>query len=407
MARSNLTRRRFLAGAAAAAGNAGVTRLAGRPAIRSAGAAGAAEPALFILYLRGGYNAMFTSADSFVGNGAFGVTGDNIRRIGQSDLYVDRDSLGALTVEARQRMAAVGVRHGISAHPAAQRALWMNGQRSFPVELAAALGGDAAIRCAAIGNMPPGTHRAIGDVSMEQIRDLSTVIAALGGTTAASAPERDLAAGGLAAAHAMSGARVAANPVSSANLDESYGAAVGLLSQDVVPLDYAEMAAAYGISPGADGVLPTAVRRDARMQILGAELMIRAGARVVTAVSPGWDSHGDRNGSEVRNKMRGTGINDALRAFCARTLAMPDRNVVTAIFGDFSRSLPGSDHQPNLTATIIGNGIKVGTTGRVSPTVGLPAGTPGIQGMWSLLAAALGAASSNPFGNNPHGRLLL
>lgn len=406
MASSHLTRRRFLAGAAAAAGFAGVSRFAGRSFVRPAHAADELEPSLVILYLRGGYNAMFTSADSFVGNGAFGVTSDNIRRIAQSDLYVDRNSLGALTVEARQRMAAVGVRHGLSAHPAAQQALWMDGNKSYPIQLAAALGGDAAVRCAAIGQLPPGNHRAIGDVSMQQIRDLGTVIAALGGTTAADAPERAMAAGGIAASQAMSATAVARNPVSSASLDEGYAAAVGLLTQDVVPLDYAEMAAAYGITPGAGGALPTAVRANVRMQLLGAELMIRAGARVVTTVSPGWDSHGDRNGSEVRTKMQQSGINEALRVFLARTLAMPGRNVVTAIFGDFSRSLPGSDHQANLTATVIGNPVKVGTTGRVSASVGLPSGTPGIRGMWAYFGAALGAADA-PFGNNPHGSLLL
>jgi hypothetical protein len=36
--------------------------------------------------------------------------------------------------------------------------------------------------------------------------------------------------------------------------------------------------------------------------------------------------------------------------------------------GDFSRSLPGSDDQPNLTATVIGKYVRVGTTGRVALT---------------------------------------
>ena len=44
----------------------------------------------------------------------------------------------------------------------------------------------------------------------------------------------------------------------------------------------------------------------------------------------------------------------ALKVFTDRTLAMTDRNVVTVIMGDFSRSLPGSNHQANLTATVIG-----------------------------------------------------
>jgi len=53
------------------------------------------------------------------------------------------------------------------------------------------------------------------------------------------------------------------------------------------------------------------------------------------------------------------------------------RNVAILIMGDFSRSLPGSDHQSNMSATIIGNKVKVGSTGTVSANVGLPAGPKG------------------------------
>lgn len=111
------------------------------------------------------------------------------------------------------------------------------------------------------------------------------------------------------------------------------------------------------------------------------------------------------NGSEVRSKLLGDGTMAALKTFTDRTLAMTDRNVVTVIMGDFSRSLPGSNHQANLTATVIGKYVKLGTTGRVNGDVGLPSGTPGIDGFWAYLAAVLGGSGA-PFGANPHNLVL-
>ena len=87
----------------------------------------------------------------------------------------------------------------------------------------------------------------------------------------------------------------------------------------------------------------------------------------------------------------------------ALNLDVHDIGVV--ILGDFSRSLPGSNHQANLTATVIGKYVKLGTTGRVTSDVGLPSGSPGIQAFWSYLAAVAGTADK-PFGNNPHNLVL-
>ena len=141
------------------------------------------------------------------------------------------------------------------------------------------------------------------------------------------------------------------------------------------------------------------------MQIMGAELMIRAGANLVIANQGGWDTHGDNNGSVVRNKLTGDGTMAALKVFTDRMMAETGRNVVTAIIGDFSRSLPGSNHQANLTATVIGKYVKAGTDGRVDADVGLPQGSPGIQQFWAYLAAAL-KCPDQPFGTNPHTLLL-
>nr|MBA3500800.1 DUF1501 domain-containing protein [Deltaproteobacteria bacterium] len=202
----------------------------------------------------------------------------------------------------------------------------------------------------------------------------------------------------------MSKSTLDGNPTSARSLIEGYPAASAQLKQATVPFDYPTIAAAYGVTAGTGGTLPTTTN-NSTMQIMGAELMIRAGANVVIANSRGWDTHGDNDGSVVRTKMTSEGTMAALKVFTDRTLAMTDRNVVTVIIGDFSRSLPGSNHQANMTATVIGKHVRLGTTGRVNADVGLPQGSPGIQGLWAYLGAVL-LASGQPFGANPHALVL-
>lgn len=400
------SRRGFLKHAAMAAGALGLSRLPGVNLLGKAEAApGAEPPAVFIFNMIGGYNALFGSADSFVGNNSFGCTATNVMKIGASNLVVDRRTLGTLSASTLNKMASIGVNHGITAHPTARAQLILDGNTSRLIKLSVALGGTAAVRCATMGGlMPVGTHRAMNGVSLQQVRDLSTTIAALGGATNANAPERALAADGISAAEAMSKKKLDANPTSGKSLIEGYPAASSQLRQATVAFDYAEMATAYGLTAGTGGSYSTNVNSPT-MQIMGAELMIRAGANVVIANQAGWDSHDDRNGNEVRNKLIGDGTMAALKAFTDRTLAMANRNVVTVIMGDFSRSLPGSDHQSNLTATVIGKYVKLGTTGRVNAAVGLPNGSPGIEPFWAYLGAVAGASGS-PFGNNPHNLVL-
>jgi hypothetical protein len=396
------SRRGFLKRAAIAAGAFGVSRLPGVNLLGKAEAApGTEPPAVFIFNMIGGYNALFGSADSFVGSGAFGVTATNTKQVGTSNLYVDRTTLGSLSNTTLAKMASIGINHGISAHTSARNALLFDGNKSRLIALSKSLGGTAAVRCVVIGNlMPEGNHTAIGDVSLQQVRDLSTTIAVLGGGTAANAPDRAIAADGITASEAMSSATLGANPTSAKSLIEGYPAASAQLREATVAFNYADMAAAYGIT---GTTLPTAVG-NTTMQVMGAELMIRAGANFVIANQRGWDTHGDDNGSVVRNKITGDGTMAALKVFTDRMLALTNRNVITVIMGDFSRSLPGSNHQPNLTATVIGKYVKLGTTGRVTADVGLP-NAPGIQQFWAYLAAVAGTADQ-PFGANPHNLVL-
>lgn len=400
------SRRGFFKQLGIAAGAFGLSRLPGAKLIGDAeAAAGDEAPALFILNLIGGYNALFPSANSFVGSGAFGTSTASVRQIGTSNVYVDKTTLGTFSTTTLQKMASIGVNHGLTAHPTARQALLLEGTTSRLIKMATVLPSTAAVRCAVVGpDMPEGTHSAMGNVSLQQVRDLATTIAALGGVTAATAPDRAIAADGIDAAQAMSAKTLAKNQTSGRTLIEGYPAASSQLRQATVALDYTTMAAAYGVTAGTGGSLPTAINNE-RMQIMGAELMIRAGATVVIANSRGWDSHGDNNGNEVRTKMLNDGIVAALKTFTDRTLAMTNRNVVTVIMGDFSRSLPGSNHQANMTATVIGKHVKLGSTGNVTADVALPQGSPGIQPFWAYLAAVLGA-SGTPFGANPHNLVL-
>src|SRR5258706_9339128 len=161
------SRRGFLKGAAALAGAMSIGRLPGVRVLGRAEAAGAGEPpALFIFNMVGGYNALFPSANSFIGS-AFGVTSTNIKQIATSDVFVDRSTLGTLSATTLAHMASIGIKHGYSDHPGAQAALVFDGTRSRLIDMSVALGGTAAVRCGSIGDqMPTGTHRAIGNVSL-------------------------------------------------------------------------------------------------------------------------------------------------------------------------------------------------------------------------------------------------
>lgn len=396
-----ISRRGFFGHIAAAAGAYGISKLAGGPLVRSAHAdtadAAGGTPALFILNLIGGYNALFGSADSFRADRTFGVTADNIQKVGTTDLFVDKSTLGTMT-DALPSMASIGVNHGISAHPTAREALLHQGTASRLIKMSTLLGGTAAVRCAVMGrDLPEGDHTPMNGVSLQQVRDLTTTITALGLGTDPNQPDRALAAEALGTSTTLSAGTFAANARSSVSMQSGMTAAKAQLEQATAEFTYEAIANSYGLR----ATTPPTTVNDTRIQIMGAELMIRAGANVVIANDTGWDTHDDTDGSVVRAKFKDTTL-AALRTFTKRTLTqMPNRNVVTLIMGDFARSLPGSDHQANLTVTVIGKNVQAGTTGRCNRNVGLPS-APGIDGLWAYLAAVLGVAGT-PFGANPHG----
>jgi hypothetical protein len=394
----SLSRRQWLQGMTGLAGAGAAARLGLMPSTAFAQEA-PEKAALLVVFLNGGYNALFGSADSFAGEGTFGVTGSNQRVLGNG-LVVDGPTFGNLPAFALEHMATVGIRHGITGHEAAQDHCFTAGNSNAAIKLAAAMGGEGAIKCVQLGGQGmPGGREPENGVSLQTINDMKSTIAALGGITDPTVPDRGIAERSIGASRFMSAKTMVTSPRLTKTLSEGYGAAVETLQKPVKTYNYVSLANAYGFAPTTTAVT------NFTTQVAAAEVMIEAGANVCVAVNGGWDTHGDRDGSNVRDMMNAR-ILPALRVFISRMVADPRRNVNVVIMGDFSRSLPGSDHAAGVSATVIGKNVRVGTTGRVDADVRLAAGTPQGLGLWAYLAR-LTNLPYQPFGSNPHTGLVL
>lgn len=393
-----LSRQSFLKGAASLAGAALGTRVVGRGGLEGEARAEAERPALVVVFLKGGYNALFSSAGGLVGR--FGVTSEGVEDLGDG-LVVDASTYGTLPDTVKKRMATIGVAHGLTSHDDLQmRKWWSNEDRSYVLQLASALGGDGAIKAAIVGEESvPGPRPSEGGVSLQPVLDMGAALAAMGvkvgGADESTAPSRGVAAAALARCAAMSRDAIERNPAALVALDEAYPTGEALLAKAPMKFSFDDLSSAYGLGGS------TSVRTFAS-QMAAAELMITSGTNVVVAADfdDVWDSHGSTDGAYERASMRSR-ILPSLQTFLGRMLGDPRRNVAMAVMGDFARSLPDSDHQPNCAVTVFGKYVKTGNTGRVDARADMPDDTPDVRQLWSYLAAIL-KAPGTPFGANPH-----
>lgn len=359
-----------------------------------------------IVNLTGGLHSLFGQADCFVSRNAFSCTGSNTRDVGNG-VVVDNATFGTLEDSTLQRMCNVGVFHGISAHDVAQKAL-LNDERgkSYPLRLANAISADAPVACANVGVFLPGHHDAIGGASVQRLTDAGGVLAALGVQPAGEfVPSRATALAGLRGAVRLSAPTLARNQRSLVSLTDGLTGVVRALAAPPVQVDWNEIAQAYGVSP------TTTLISGFASQFATAELLIRAGTSVVliNARGPectlGWDTHADRDGSCARDGMSRL-LLPSLRSFLRRTLDLSGHNVVTALIGDFTRTLD-TEHAGTLVANVWGKHVRQGTSGNFVisgaynsylPRNGVRTGT---RELWALIAAAAGVTTS-PFGVNPH-----
>jgi len=349
MTHRRFTRRQALQGGAALAGAYALGKLPGGRSDLSS----EARPALVVLWLNGGPAGLFNSAGSFLRSGAFGVTAGNVRDLG-GDLLVDRDSLGALPEPARAHMASVNFRHGvIRPHEQARAAVLEDAGRSRLLRMAAAFPADGR-RCAIVNDLgfPAGVS--------------------------ADAPAED----GIALERVVDADAVA---------------------QRVGASRWAELRSAYGMGE-------RSTIGDSASTFAAVEALLSSGTGIVFAqpaytgrADRQFDTHEDDSGTAARAVM--APITPLLSTFLARTLAVPERNVVTLLVGEFSRTVPRSDHEPGGTATLIGRYVRTGTAGPQSPDGSPPPDAPPPDALWAYAAAALRVGGS-PFGRNPHPELI-
>jgi hypothetical protein len=346
MTDQNFSRRTILKGGVALAGTLALGRLGRAEATHND-----ERPTLVVFWLNGGPAGLFNSADSYLRSGAFGVTERNVRNLG-NDLFVDAGSLGSLSAVARAHMASINFQHGIvRPHEHARVAVLESGSRSQLLRLAAVMPEGAAIRCAVVNDLgfpvgvsvdPPPEN----GVNLTRVTDI-----------------------------------------------ESIGRQLGTKRLN-------EIRAAYGM-PGDSTSL-----RDLHSTLAGVEMLVHAGAGVIFAqpaytgrADRQFDTHEDDTGVAARAVM--APITAPLGKFLQRTLAMPGRNVVTLLVGEFSRSIPKSDHEPGGTATVVGKYVKTGTAGPQRADGSVPGNAPAPEGLWAYTAAAL-HLEHTPFGRNPN-----
>jgi hypothetical protein len=404
---SQFSRRGFLKGAAVGAGLAMGTRLAGRSWLGEAKAAVEA-PTVVVIHFVGGFNAIWGTSSAFLTpyqGQNFSVTATSFTNFGGAaspggGVAMDNVIAKTLSPFSQQHVAVIGVAHGIAAHQAARQAEYTQGTQSAPLILADAMGGMGTIKAACIGNHPSEIPTMpVNGTSLQPILDMQSTINAMGGGAPnPKMPDRAKAAIGLTASQAMSKANLAANPLSEESLAQGYPSIISTLEAPVQAVSLSGLQSAYGITG-------TAITNFAS-KMAGAELMVLAGANVITVFdnSARWDSHTDVTGTVVRNGMTAS-IVGPLNTFLDRMLNVTGRNVVVGLVGDFNRDLTGSNHSSNATMAVFGKYINNGTSAATLDNrgqFGSGSGVPGIQGMWSFLAAAAKIPTVPAFAANPH-----
>lgn len=408
---SNFSRRDLMK-AMMAAGGAYVGSRLGGPLIRDAHAAG--EPATLVcIGFEKGYNAGFAGAGNiFAGTRLMTGTPKVV-----GEIATDAETFGRFPDKAFQKWAAVGVHHNQSAHGGAQKALLEADGKSALTTLAAAMGGSAAIKCCYFSGtgLTGKIHtqqKAVNGVSMQHVPSMGDLTRALGTAPVGndqevtSTADRARVGAGLTGAAALSKASIARNP--KADWSSAYSVGNAASREKPKPVSPQELLTAYGISgdPAFNSMAG---------QLMASEMMIRSNAPNVIYINEKGDSdrqNWDFGNANLQRELLGKKVsstlsrNDAIRTFLDRMIDFSGRRVVVVMFGEFLLT-PKSyhDHGDGVVATVLGGRVKSGLSFPADKNGAFSGNTPNTTGFWSYVAEALGVAQ-NPFGANPHAKLI-
>jgi hypothetical protein len=383
---------------------------AGLLARRGLSAPSPEKRAVVIIFFTGGFSSIFSAADSYLSGkrtGWFSVTPSNVFEVG-GGIFVDKDTIGTLPPAMLAQMGVAGMNFGWSDHENGPRKpfVGLHPSTSNPVYLAQLLGGNAPLRYAHVGERLAISHPEYQGVFCTPVLDLAKTRALLLRETVPGLPSATGESLAVVAAKRMSRRHLEKNPAALADYSSAADGLVGVLASTPPVLDWAEIASAYGIAP------ESATLKGMAEKFAAAELMIRAGANVVTLSvdratieGGGWDSHGDPLHAKVRSEMTRL-VMPTLPIFLTRMLGLSGYNVVVSMAGEFARTYaPNQDgHGSTLSALVFGKKVKNATTG-VEPITGLPKGDDAVRGYWALLAEAVGL-EGKPFGTHSHQSLL-
>lgn len=388
--------------------------LAGAAALPTRAEPAPERPVLLVLFFEGGFSSIFSAADAYLSGdqaGFFSVTPSNVRELG-GGILIDKGTWGTLPDDVLSHMGVAGLQLGWSDHYNGPRRpfLGLAPGTSNPITFAKALGGTAPLRYAHIGVPLHVDQVESGGVFCTPVLDLLETRSLVMGTATSSTPGRKSEAAGVRAALRLSERRLARNPHSLADYGSSARGLANLLgTAPQSDLPYQDICAAYGVAPTVSSLSGMAVK------CVAAELMIRAGADVVTLAvdypdieGGGWDSHSDGAHVKVRSEMTRI-VMPTLPTLLSRMLGLAGHNVVVAVFSEFCRtgSLHGKEdgHGSTLSAPVFGKYLQNATTGRYENLGHLPVGDDSIRAYWSLLGDAL-RVPGRPFGPHPHAALL-
>lgn len=253
--------------------------------------------------------------------------------------------MGTLPKFALDHMSTVGVYHR-SSHFSVENAILIGGQENYLVNLANAIGGNAALKAIYLGDatsrgFPLAFPPAVNGTSLQRITDISAAIQAIGGAGPDPAArtwkylKRPLRPWGRCRAASW---QIHRNRYIS--YKEGLDTGLETLKKPVKPFSVAELRTAYGI-PATSNVIGNSFP----LKFPTAELVIRSGANVInildsrdTDVVP-WDFHQttggrSRNGEFSRRRMTQRVIGP-MRTFLDRVLNLEGYNVVVAVLQEF------------------------------------------------------------------------